>query len=393
MTFMEILNTCDGSVSITNKVASKSLNICMDIGSTMTRSIMFKTEDIQANKMDKELIVTDTATIQLTKPLGFIRTQNTVQDNLEVVITTSTNSWRIVKGSMRGVLCKDTTGMVSSISKLDQETTYQSILFQSALNALCDSIQTDTIADVYNISLTIALPPEDTADSRVEKIKSRLIGVSTVEFPRLNKKININITAVDIYAEPIAAAYYYSINTPTASDENIIFIDCGGRSKGAVLTKNGRLVQEGTVTSVGGGERFLQEVASVAADRLEVNLPSHEVIRKAVTVGSLRIGTTEYDITEDIDFAKRNLAADCADTIRRLLDKTATKLEEIQRVVCTGRPFMPSVKNGNVVSRSLVEYLEEEFQYNNVSLEFERYSLDHPIVNGLYYYAIFNIAK
>lgn len=391
MTFMEILNNCDGQAPIANKVASKTLNICLDVGSTMTRSIMFKSEDVQNNKLNKELLITDTATIQLARPLPSIRTQKTIQDNLECVLTTSTNTWRIVKGSMRQLLTKESVRMVSSISKLDQETTYQSILFQCALNALCESVQSDTAADVYNIGLTLALPPEDTADTRKEKITSRLLGVSTVEFPRLNKKINLNITSVDIYAEPIAAAYYYSINVPSASDENIVFLDCGGRSKGAVLTKNGRLVLDGTVTGVGGGERFVQEVAQNTATRLEVNLPSAEVVRKALETGSMKIGTTDYDITEDINLAKENLAEDCTDTIRRLLDKTGTKLEEIQRVVCTGRSFLPSVKNGTVVSRSLVEFVEEQFQYNNVPIEFERYSLDNPIVNGLYYYAMFNI--
>lgn len=393
MTFMEIVNTVDGTAAITNKIPNKALNVQMDVGSTATRSTMFKTEDIKANQLAKEFIVTDTASIQLTRAIPTIRTQKAIIDNLEVVLTTSTNSWRIVKGSMRQLLTKESVGMASSISKLDQETTYQSILFQCALNCLCDAIQSDTIADVYNIELTLALPPEDTADNRRTKLVSRLLGVSTVEFPRLNKKINLNITGVEVYAEPVAAAYCYCVNESDAVEQNIVFLDCGGRSKGAVLTKNGRQVLDGTVTDLGGGERFVQEVASSIATRLDVNLPSIDVARKAIETGSIKIGTVEYDITEDIHVAKENLAADCVDTIKRLLDKTGTKLEEIQKVICTGRTFLPSVRNGNIVSKSLVEYIEEIFQYNNVSIDFERYSRENPIVNGLYYYAIFSIAN
>lgn len=390
MNFTEIITKTDGKTPITNKVPNKVLNICLDAGSTMTRSIMFKTEDIQKGVMNPELLVTDTATVQLNRPLPSIRTQKVIQDNLECVLTTATNTWRIVKGSMRQLLTKESVRMVSSISKLDQETTYQSILFQCGLNALCDSIQSDTVADVYNINLTLALPPEDTVDVRKDKITSRLLGVSTVEFPRLNKKINLNILSVDIYAEPIAAAYYYSINQTSATDENIVFLDCGGRSKGAVLTKNGRLVLDGTVTGIGGGERFVQEVAQNIATRLEVNLPNMEVVRAALETGSMNIGTQVFDVTADIDLAKEVLAEDCADVIRRLLDKTGTKLEEIQRVVCTGRTFKPSVKNGTIVSKSLVEFIEEDFQYSGVPIGFERYSADNPIVHGLYYYAMFS---
>lgn len=391
MTFAEIITKTDGQAPITNKVPNKVLNICLDAGSTMTRSIMFKSEDVQKGVMKPEVLVTDTATIQLSRPLPSIRTQKIIQDNLECVLTTATNTWRIVKGSMRQILTKESVRMVSSISKLDQETTYQSILFQCGLNALCESIQSDTVADVYNIHLTLALPPEDTADVRKDKITSRLLGVSTVEFPRLDKKINLNILSVDIYAEPIAAAYYYSINQTTAANENIVFLDCGGRSKGAVLTKNGRLVLDGTVTGIGGGERFVQEVAQNITSRKEVNLPSMEVVRTALETGSMNIGTQVLDITEDIDLAKQTLAEDCADVIRRLLDKTGTKLEEIQRVVCTGRTFKPSIRNGTVLSKSLVEYIEEDFQYSGVPIVFERYSVDNPIVHGLYYYAMFNI--
>lgn len=389
MTFMEMLTNCDGQTAITNKVSNKTLNICIDVGSTMTRSLMFKPEDVQNNKLNKELLVTDTATIQLARPLPSIRTQKTIQDNLECVLTTSTNNWRIVKGSMRQLLTKESIRMVSSSSKIDQATTYQSIIFQCGLNALCESIQSDTLADVYNINLTLALPPEDTVDARKEKIVSRLTGVATVEFPRLKKKFNINITDIDIYAEPIAAAYYYSMNKQTSVTENIVFLDCGGRSKGAVLTKNGRLVLDGTVTSAGGGEKFVKEVAENIASRLEVNLPSNEVARKALDTATLNIGNQTYDIAEDIDLAKDALAEDCADIIRSLLDKTNTKLEEIQRIVCTGRSFLPSVRNGNIVSKSLVEFIEEKFQYSDVPISFERYAADNPIVHGLYYYAVF----
>jgi hypothetical protein len=388
MTYKEILEASANKLTKpTSTKPSADMVISMDVGSTQTRSTIITADT--SDFTDLEVVEMDTAAVQLYRPLNSLRTNNTIISNLETEVITPTTSWKFVKGPMRTMLTKESTRMASSMSKLDQETTYQSILFQCGLMALLDAYNTGTLAEIYNVKLTIAMPPEDLVDVRQERIKSRLIGVTTVKFPRLNSVINLNIVGVSIYAEPVAAAFSYLMNNGRESKENIVFIDCGGRSKGAILTKQGNSVLEGTTTAMGGGEHFLTDVAQSISARLKINLPNVDIVRDCLSTAMFNFGSEEHDIVEDIDVAKRALAADCADVIRAVLDRTNTKLEEIQRVVCTGRTFLPSVRNGQVVSPSLVEYVEREFKYSGVPIQFERYSsIKQPIVNGLSYYSI-----
>ena len=342
------------------------------------------------------ILKVDTATVNIKEDTKGLRTAMNIADNLEVIISNSKTTWHFVKGNMRNLFAKEYVNMSASMSKADQKLTKQSIIFQCALTVLCNAYDKGFVSNEYDIHLTISLPPEDTEDSRVEKIRENLIGTYNVKFPRLEKDINIVIKSVEVYAEPVAASYYYALeNVDEIEEETAVFLDCGGRSKGAVLVKNGSLVLNGTVTDIGGGERLLLDISKNVAKRLGITRLNTNVIRDGLAEAEIKIGTKTIDIAEDINNAKANLAEACVSTINKLLDETYTQIEEVQHIICTGRTFIPSIRNGVIVSPSLVEFIKSEMNESDLELniKFERVENDNPVVIGLLYYTLEKLSK
>lgn len=390
MTYKEILYNKKELAKPTPSSAIKTLDICLDVGSTQTRSICFTPKTMG---LDSEIVTIDTGVKPVRRSLSNLRTDKTLEGNLEVEVSTGNDVWHFVKGSMRNRMLNDATKIASSISKLDQVYTYQSIYFQIGLMALLDAFQTGIQSSCYDIKLTLALPPEDLLDSRQEMLKDRLKGKAVVKFPRRNLSVNINIVDIELYSEPVAVAFNYSLNCDDSASQNLVFLECGGRSKGAIVTKQGTLVLEGTTTAMGGGENMLSTIADSVANRLHINLPDINVIRNCLDTGLFVYGNDTIDISDEINEAKRVLASDCVDIISTALDRTNTKLEEVQKVVCTGRSFKPSVRNGKVVSPSLATFIEDEFKYSKVPIVFETYAEDNPVVRGLSYYAMYKYQR
>lgn len=393
-----------GKEPISKMTEVQDLYICIDAGSTETRSMLFVTEDLMdENYSEPEVFVMDTATTKLYDPIEGLRTSNTIADNLEMEIITPEESHRIARGSIRKYLTKSSVTMSSAISKIDQLLTRYSVWSQCALTALYHAMETDTLAGTYNVHLTLSLPPEDTKTIRMEKIKQSLSGLITVNFTRFGKRINLNIIEeyIEIYAEPVAAAHYYvythshddeSYDTDTdIGNETVVFLDCGGRSKGAVLAVNGEQILNGTVTAMGGGEAFMLDVAKRVSNKFNINAPTVDTIISSLNDGYIRIGTETKDIVPEINNSKIVLAEDCAALINKLLDAVHVQIESVQRIVCTGRTFMPIVRDRAVVSKSLAEYIERQFSNIPVHIIFERYSDSNPIVRGLYLYTIDNV--
>ena len=390
MTYRDILYSKKDLAKPTPSSAIKTLDVCLDIGSTQTRSICFTPKTMS---VDSEIVTVDTGVKMVRRSLSNLRTDKTLEGNLEVEVSTGNDVWHFVKGSMRNRMVSDATKIASSISKLDQVYTYQSAYFQIGLMVLLDAFQTGIQASCYDIKLTLALPPEDLLDSRQEMLKERLRGKAVIKFPRKNLSVNINITEIELYSEPVAVAFNYSLNCNDSVSQNLVFLECGGRSKGAIVTKQGTLVLEGTTTAMGGGENMLSAIADAVANRLHINLPDINAIRNCLDTGIFVYGNDTVDIVNEINEAKKMLASDCVDIISTALDRTNTKLEEVQKVVCTGRSFKSSIRNGKVVSPSLATFIADEFKYSQVPIVFETYAEDNPVVRGLSYYAMFKYQR
>lgn len=397
MELFEYLGMPIGAVKIGKRFPSKDIDICIDAGSTGTRSILFQSKDIGNMSLEQEILEVDTPIVQVRRKIqSSIRTSKKIEDNLECEVSLpGGDSYHFVKGNMRAVLSQKGEAMVSSESKITQDLLYQTILFQMGLHIMLDDMKTSTDAEVYNVSLTLALPPEDIVDDKLDSLEQKLSGISVINFPRIKKSYKINVHTIETYAEPEAAAYYYTVRKGEEQEsENIVFIDCGGRSKGTCIVKDNVIVQASTSTDFGGGEKMLKSLAQAIADAYSITIPNVDTVRAALLTGKINVGTNVIDISEDINYVKEELASDCVNTIHAILDKNGTKLEEIQRIVCTGRTFMPTKDaDGNIISDSLVVEIKNQMASSGVSIIIEHFTDQNPIVRGLYCHAIMNIAE
>lgn len=397
MELFDYLGMPIGAVKIGRKFPAKDINICIDAGSTGTRSILFQSKDIEEMSLEQEILEIETPIVQVRRKIpSSIRTGKKIEDNLECEVKLpGGDSYHFVKGNMRAVLSQKGEAMVSSESKIDQELLYQTILFQMGLHIMLEDMKTSTEAEVYNVSLTLALPPEDIVDDKLDNLSQKLSGISVISFPRIKKSYKINVHNIEPYAEPEAAAYYYIVRkSDEQGAENIVFLDCGGRSKGACIEKDNIIVQASTSTSFGGGEKMLKNLAQTIAETYSITIPNVETVRAALMTGKINVGTNVIDITEDIQYVKEELASECVDTIHAILDKNGTKLEEIQRIVCTGRTFTPTKDvDGKVISESLVVEIKNQMSSSGVTIIIEYFSDPNPIVRGLYCHAIMAIAE
>lgn len=384
MTTNEILKCATRAVA--HNVSEKNLDVHMDIGSTQTRSSCCERGISTADDM----LLMDTEHVILHGAMPFIRTGINMEDNLQCKIKGPAGTWHLLKGSIAALVPKDAVRLSSCSSKLDQEATFQSIVFNCGLNAVIESIKSGISSDIVNVDLTLSLPPEDLSYARQQAMRDKLLGLYEIDFPRLRRKVTLNITGVEVYAEPVAAAFAYLVAEEPDENQTIVFLDCGGRSKGAVLYKDGALILGAVTTDLGGGENFIQDVAHNISDRLEVNLPDINTVRRALSTGDMYIGNKVYSIADDLNQGKASLAEECVSTITRLLDRCDTHLEEVQRIVCTGRTFTPSIKDGTVTSPSLINFIEDALRFSNVPLTFERYAKPNAIVTGLEYYKMLN---
>lgn len=390
---MAILNKNYSAFDGLPVVETKNSYSCIDAGSTQTRSIVFMAKDLKLKNFN--VISTDTAAIQLTRRIpATVRTSKAIVDNLECEIESQGYRWHFVKGTMRNVLTQDSNGLISNTSKVDQDLLYQSVLFQLALSFFIKDIEQGTSAQVYRTNLYLALPPEDFVQDRIDKTTNMLTGTHIVKFPRMKKEFTICITSVNLYPEPEAVANRY-FNANAVNNDTTVFLDCGGRSKGALIVKKGQIIQDAIITDFGGGENMLNTIASIVADEYNITTPSSQTILDSLSTGFFKIGNEDKDITDEINDAKLELANSCIAAINRVLDASHTKIEEVQRVVCTGRTFYKTIRNENgnsvVISPSLLDFITDSFKkQNNIKITFEYYTDkdDNPIVKGLWTYAL-----
>jgi len=387
MNFDELMEINPLSINIVKKVDHKDYYVCIDAGSTQTRSMAFSEDDI-VNRAKIGILKTDTATSIVKRVPATIRPKKQIRENLECEVELNDKKYHFVKETMRNYLSAQGTVMVSNTSKVDQELLYQSVLFQTALNLYLRDIQAGSYADCYNVNLYLSLPPEDFISERIDKITNILTGMAKVTFPRLKRTMNICINDVQLYSEPEAAACRY-INRNSVNDDTIIFLDCGGRSKGSLIVKNGTIIQDAIMTDFGGGELMLGEIATAVAENNNITIPSIDTIRQALKTGVLKIGNEDVSIIEEINDAKDTLSDGCVECISKLLDTSNTKIEEVQRVVCTGRTFLETYdENGKVISPSMVTNVSKHYENSPVKITFEFNSEDSPVVKGLYSYAV-----
>lgn len=383
MSFQKIMES--PFIRPSNNIKERELVVSVDIGSTETRCIVRN----PATNIQSEVLAVDTGEIIIPRKLEVVYTEPDIKYNLEAIISSNSVNVHIIKGDMRSYYNKPQKVLASCASKLDQEQTYNSITFIIALAILLYSVEHDESAETTNINLMLSLPSEDVgSDARREKAQSRLINKFSVEFPRFAYTVNYEIKMLKLYSEVYAAATAYAVQRGISPKDRYVFVDCGGRNRGAIIYTNGRLTSEASITSNGGGDVYIKELSKIIQNRTDISNPNKYAVIRSLGTGFIANGSVSIDISECLDEAKEMLSEYLLETVLSAVDYNDLQLNEIHTIVCTGRTMMPSVYNGHTTSPSVVSKLEHKIKEICPTVNVVYYDTPNPVVKGLTYLSL-----
>lgn len=380
--------------SLASNVEMGQVYLAQDIGSTQTRTMMFEMDGTLS-----DILKMDSNYYTVRRDISHINARSKeILAQLEMVITDLTaegksnplfTSVRIVKGPLVDVINAPTNRTTANSSKIDQLPTYINCLSNIAIILLLKSVDMGGISSQpVKVDLTVSLPPEDTSTPvRMQVFNERMCGSYQVEFPRLGCVIRFELGSdhLHVFSESNAVAIAQQATNPIGSEDTVGFIDVGGRSTGFSFVHNGILLEDSCVTESIGGQRLKDLIAQRVSNMLNTQLPSDEVIMRALASGEVRIGSKYMDISAEITEAKREIAEQIFNAFMLALDSNNLQSQQLGKVFCSGRTFGSSTKDGYETSPSMVVMLEEMFRERTPFVDFALVDVDDPIITGLVY--------
>lgn len=370
------------------------LMVAQDLGSTETRTICF---DLNANLSDILKVDSNYAVVFRDMSCVSARSKD-LFSQLEMVVTDLTaeqkamplfNTVRVIKGPLMHVINSHVTRTTANSSKIDQVPTFVNALTNIALMILLRAAEMGSMpSGVVPVDMTVSLPPEDTSTPvRVNMFSSRIAGEYSVEFVRLGCTVKFSIAEdeVHIFSESNAVAIAQQATSPINEGDTVAFIDVGGRSTGYSFVHNGVLLEDGCVTESIGGQKLKELIAQRASNMLNTQMPSDEVIMRALDTGKIRLGTKFMDISSAITESKHEIAEQIFNGFMLAMDRNDLQAQQITRVYCSGRTFGVSKDEEYVTSPSIMSILEELFKERAPYTEFSKVEVNDPIVTGLVY--------
>lgn len=374
------------------------LNLAIDTGSTETRGVVFTYNDEDSLPVE-DVEDSNYAIGDYDEDYSDIEVMSAqVYDSLEVKLRTiNEEKFSFLKGTLAKQV-ETNRNSSSSMSKAEQESTQVNIhafIVMELLKYIIDT-GTDIEGVTVTIKLTLALPPEDTDRGRVEIIKQSLEGVFEAELPRLNKTLSYCILKEDIkiVSECNATSTYYAIMVDDGSmienEENIIVFEGGGRSSSVSVIKEGKLIKRLNVNdNTVSGTQLRDALASKIAELRKTNQPSPRNAEKALTTCFYNHGSEKINVVEEVDVAKKEFAVKAVTPLITAVGKAGLSMGDIQKIVFSGRLFLPVIEDGEVLSPSLSEYVLDEFnKVGNTTAKGILLEKRYPIPQGLAAYRV-----
>lgn len=377
-------------------VEVKKLYLSIDAGSTETRSVenyFDENKEVQSTPA----IVIGAEYAKFRRPLQMNTESEPLFKNLEFKI-----GYPAIEGFSKGEVeqiaraaLRDKyrlSGAVESIDstqhKIEQRATYNTILSSIATQCMVSDMNTGVYSDVYDIDLQVSLPPGEITEAfDGDKFRRVLSNTFDMEMPKIKRAFQIKISSIIISPEPLAAAVnYITSKLETRRDQNILFVECGGRSIGTIMYRGvDKLDPDSAFPKLGSaGDAFLTNLAMDLATKYSITQPSRAQILQSLKTGKYMIGMEELDFISILDECKLTFADNLMSCIRSSMKTIGMNFDELQRIVFSGRIFEPLIlKDGTMLSPSLADIFKESQELALKNIEVEKQDTIYPVINGL----------
>lgn len=364
-------------------------NVTMDVGSTSERTLLY---DENLTTMS-DLLVVDSGYHQLDRPITHVRSASTnMNDNLEIIITPHDKTHligtevHIIKGTLRKAINESFIPMSSNASKIDQAPTYVNIYANLGIALLYQMHRMEKVFKDNRVKFTVALPTEDLDNqTRIDTFLQKLCGDFTIEFPRLNVKFDLKVAKSDVIvaSEIEAVMYYYFGKHSRNADDNILFIEGGGRNISYSVIKEGIINHDSALSRSNGGSLLNNLLSKQLSQELGITKPRLEIMEQVLCTGVLKVGGATKDALQCVNNAKEEFSKAVFAGLMHAIDNAGLQAMEISKIVCDGRIFKEIRRDGRVVSRSLMSIIEDQFKTVSPDTQFEYTNMDYPVPEGL----------
>lgn len=365
------------------------INATMDVGSTSERTLLFE-KDLSSMS---DPLVQDSAFYQFDRSIENIRSASpSMTDNLEMVISPEDKSHfigrevRILKGSLRRAVNDSFIPMSSNASKIDQTPTYVNIYANLGIALLYNMARMGCGYKTNRVHFTVALPTEDLDNqSRIDAFLLNLCGIVHINFPRIGVAFDLDIRPehVLVASEVEAMMYYYFSKHQRTLEDNIFFIEGGGRNVSYSCVKDGIIAHDAAYSIAGGGTQLQNLVSKQISQNAGINRPRLELMEQVLSTCSYKQGSDITNVTACVNGAKEEFADGVYSGLLRAIDMAGLQANEISKIVCNGRIFKQVASKGTIISRSVMDILKDKYKSVSSSTIFEYTGTDYPVPEGL----------
>lgn len=221
-------------------------------------------------------------------------------------------------------------------SKCRSSVTHTNILVSTALALL----EFDAVSDIYNVDLLVALRPNDLDNpDDVSYFKTKLMGKHTVEFPLLNRVLNINFTETNTVSEPTAALLKVLTSEEGRTLKKALLLDGGGTSIDSVMSNGTTVMTSKASSSDSGGELIKSKFSSTVGQCIGFT-PTEEQLEEALRDAKIS-GSQEIELSELNTLFHKQVFASADKELNKCLQRNGETLQSINGIVAIGKLFTP----------------------------------------------------
>lgn len=231
----------------------------------------------------------------------------------------------------------------SSVQKVDTSAFYVNIIDGIAYSLIMDSSARGIpMAEMYNVSLTVSLPPDDVqSDKNKDMFAKSIQGTFSWLNLELGVEFKINVVNLKITTESESVIKCNYILSGEELPEIAMGLDGGGRSIGSSILRFGKIYPPASKTFAYGGTQLVDEVSTKYVNAKGGTKPKEDSIKRALYSGLYKRAKSTEDISDIIRESKVAAGEKLyGDIITEIFDKQdKISLIDVEAVVFSGRYF------------------------------------------------------
>lgn len=265
-------------------------------------------------------------------------------------------------------------GLIQKYSRTAEITKNDEMLLdEEEIFALKEKAKTAVLYEEYDVYSTISLPADETySENDLNTMKKKMIGTFRWVNSSLDIVLKINIKAVNVTSESVAAQEGYAVLYGDEENEddalnNSLILDGGGRNVGTGLMVNGRTIDSASRALSFGGTKLHFDLGVAIAKGENGGSISEDLIEKALQTGTLKMKRKGIvDVSEYIIATKKHMAKEIYDDAKiQIFDTNRdVKLEDVECLLLSGRLFesgsFPEEPKGYSIAEELTRLFRED---------------------------------